>query len=65
VPPKRLSLRDRANEFAQSDTSAARPDPLVHGAERSHQDVIALPLQEIMPNTQQPRRHFDDGALNE
>lgn len=65
MPPKRISLSTRASEFAQSDASAARPDPELHGAERPHQDVIAIPLREIMPNTRQPRTRFDEAALEE
>lgn len=63
--PKRPSLRDRAGEFAESDRTAARPDPELHGEERSHQDIIAIPLREIMPNTRQPRTRFDEAALEE
>ncbi|NTU79521.1 MAG: ParB/RepB/Spo0J family partition protein [Chloroflexales bacterium] len=65
MPPKRPSLRDRASEFAQSDTSAARPDPELHGEERPRQDVISIPLREIMPNPRQPRTRFDEAALDE
>ena len=65
MPPKRPSLRDRATEFAQGDTLAARPDPALHGKERPRQDVIEIPLREIMPNTRQPRTRFDDVALDE
>ncbi len=65
MPPKRPSLRDRASEFAQSDASTVRPDPELHGDERPRQDVIAIPLREIMPNSRQPRTHFDEAALNE
>jgi ParB family transcriptional regulator, chromosome partitioning protein len=63
--PKRLPLHARANEFAQSDATANRPTPELHGAERPHQDVIAIPIREIMPNAQQPRTRFDEVALDE
>jgi ParB family transcriptional regulator, chromosome partitioning protein len=65
VAPKRPSLRARASEFAQSDSVAARPDPALHGAERPRQDVIAIPVAEIMPNTRQPRTRFDAATLDE
>ena len=65
MAPKRPSLRDRATEFAQSDVSADRPTPMLHGDERLRLDVIELPLREIMPNTQQPRTRFDEAALDE
>ncbi|MFV9505978.1 MAG: ParB/RepB/Spo0J family partition protein, partial [Oscillochloridaceae bacterium umkhey_bin13] len=63
--PKRPSLHHRANEFTESDQTAARHDPELHGAERARQDVIALPLREIMPNPHQPRTRFPDEALDE
>jgi ParB family transcriptional regulator, chromosome partitioning protein len=63
--PKRLSLHARASEFAQSDATADRPTPELHGAERPHQDVIAIPIREIMPNAHQPRTRFDEVALEE
>lgn len=65
MPAKRPSLRDRANEFTQSDVAAHRPPPLIHGNELLRQEIIELPLSEIMPNTQQPRAYFDEAALDE
>lgn len=65
MPPKRPALSQRASEFAESDTQAARPAPAIHGEELPSLEVVTLRLREIMPNTRQPRTRFDDAALDE
>jgi len=63
--PKRPTLSSRAQEFAASDASAARPDPTLHGEAPPQVTVIELPLREIMPNPHQPRLRFEESALEE
>lgn len=43
---------------------AVREEPVAPGSERSR-GVQSLPVAEIEPHPEQPRRHFDDAALDE
>jgi ParB family transcriptional regulator, chromosome partitioning protein len=62
VPSKRPSLRDRPLLPAMG---AAAADDLLMGAERRRQEILDLPVGEIMPNRRQPRLKPSDEGLDE
>lgn len=57
MPSKRPSLQSRVAQMPESS-------PL-WGDEQARQEVIELPITEIMPNAAQPRQSFDQAALEE
>lgn len=56
MPPKRVSV---------SDTIAAASQARGESTEQQEQIVLDLPLDQIMPNLAQPRKTFDEAALDE
>lgn len=69
--PKRVSLADRtAHDTPKAPAEPSAPIPTADtaglwSAEPERQEVVALDVQQIMPNPRQPRSLFDEAKLEE
>lgn len=60
MPPKRMTLGDRT-----AKETGAQVEPALWQAEATRQEVIDIPVDQIMPNSRQPRTLFDQAKLEE
>lgn len=59
---RKLSLRDQLNDQIENPPQS---DDAFLGYAADHPEVVAIPLEEISPNPDQPRKHFDEETLRE